>query len=441
MEEILKKALMVAEDAEVYRTSSEITSVSFESKRLKHLHTWQSEGIALRLIKDGKLGLSSTRDPRDVDGLVRRALEVASLGAKAKLELPSQDSFSKVEIFDPALEAMPVETMAELGQSLMEAVLSYVASGLVYARDIQCDVGVGKTISSVEIINSQGAEARYRKSTFSLDLEGTLVRGTDMLFVGEGQSFCKPIPDFRPLARSVQEQLELAKEIAIAPTGEAPVIFTPRGVASVFLMPLVVAFNGKTVLQGASPVGSKLGQRLCDERFSLWDDPTAPHAVGSRPSDDEAIPSRRTELIAKGVTANFLYDLQTAALAGARSTGSAVRSLGSMPSPSPSVLFIDGGDASLEDMLAEIKEGIVVERLLGAGQGNVLGGDFNGNVLLGYKVENGRIVGRVKDTMIHGNVYDVLNNIIAIGRETRWVGGSVCTPALCCRGVSVARRS
>ena len=91
-------------------------------------------------------------------------------------------------------------------------------------------------------------------------------------------------------------------------------------------------------------------------------------------------------------------------------------------------------------MVADIKEGLVVEQLMGASQGNVLGGDFSGNVLLGYKIENGKIAGRVKDTMVSGNVYKLLNNIAAIGSESRWVGGILNTPPVYLTAVSVASK-
>ena len=87
-----------------------------------------------------------------------------------------------------------------------------------------------------------------------------------------------------------------------------------------------------------------------------------------------------------------------------------------------------------------MKEGLVIEQLMGAEQGNILGGDFSGNVLLGYKVENGKIVGRVKNTMVSGNVYQLLKEITAIGSEARWVGGFLQTPHLYCPSLSVASK-
>jgi PmbA protein len=91
-------------------------------------------------------------------------------------------------------------------------------------------------------------------------------------------------------------------------------------------------------------------------------------------------------------------------------------------------------------MGADIKEGLVVEQLMGAEQGNILGGDFSGNVLLGYKIENGKIVGRVKNTMVSGNVYQALKEVAALGKEAKWVGGGVFTPHIYCPDLAVASK-
>jgi PmbA protein len=92
-------------------------------------------------------------------------------------------------------------------------------------------------------------------------------------------------------------------------------------------------------------------------------------------------------------------------------------------------------------MVRNISDGIIVEQVLGAGQGNILAGEFNANVLLGYRISGGKIIGRVKDCVISGNVYNVLNSIEAIGSESRWIGGSLKTPAIYCHGVSVASKN
>jgi PmbA protein len=71
-------------------------------------------------------------------------------------------------------------------------------------------------------------------------------------------------------------------------------------------------------------------------------------------------------------------------------------------------------------MIEGTREGILVEHVMGLGQSNIMNGDFSVNVSLGYKVENGEIVGRVKDAMLAGNVYDALTRIETVGSEAEW---------------------
>jgi PmbA protein len=430
LEDILARAKKVAEEAEVFMVTTKETPVAFEANRLKMLETNESVSVSLRIIKDGKIGFSSTTRLDEPQALVDMAVETAEFGASAKFVLPSKEDYPQIEVYDPEIEKVEIEDMVELGDSLIAKVRSHTP-------ELVCEAGVTKSISTVDVLNSRGGQTSYHKSAFAIAIEGALIRDTDMLFVGEMDSSCRPFREIEPLADSVIQQLELAKRTASVRTGQMPVILTPKGVRSALFAPLAVAFNGKMVVEGASPLVGRQGKQLFDNRFSLWDDATIDYRPASRPCDDEGIPSQRISLIEKGVVANFLYDLQTAAHAGVESTGSASRGRGSTPAPSISAVVFEEGDTGFEDMLLETKEGLVVEVLIGAGQGNVLSGDFSGNVLLGYKVENGEIVGRVKDTMISGNIYDVLKELIAIGNEAKWVGSSLKTPAIHLAGLSV----
>ncbi|MBI3040218.1 MAG: TldD/PmbA family protein [Chloroflexi bacterium] len=411
--------------------SSEETPVQFETNRLKHIQSKQSSSVALRIIKEGRIGYATTTELGDSQKLVNMAVETAQFGMTARFELPSLTPYPRIEIFDPAVESVSLEDMAKLGEELIVTVRGHTP-------ELICEAAVTRGIISVRIINSRGGEAQYKQSIFGLGIEGQLIHDTDMLFVGEHQSSCHPILESSTVTESVLQQLELAKNQAAAATKSLPVVFTPHGVASALIMPLMAAFNGKTVLEGASPLGSKLGQMVFDKELSVWDDPTLAYRPASRPCDDEGVPSRRTPLIEQGVVASFLYDLQTAALAHTKSTGSGDRSRGGLPAPSPSAFIIAPGKTTFDEMVKDIKEGLVVEQLMGASQGNILGGDFSGNVLLGYKVENGKIVGRVKNTMVSGNVYHLLREITGVGREAKWVSSSLCIPALFFSNVSVA---
>ena len=432
MENILAQAKKVAEEAEVFIAFSEETPVQFETNRLKHIQNKQSTSVALRIVKQGKTGYATATSLENSQNLVNMAVETAQFGVDAKFELPPSTIYPVVEVFDPNVESVATEEMAKLGEELITMVRGHTP-------ELICEATVTKGTVSVRIINSRGGEASYEQTIFGMGIEGQLIRDTDMLFVGDSQSSCHPISEADTIAGLVLEQLDRAKNRASAPTKLLPVVFTPNGVASALIAPLVAAFNGKTVLEGASPIGDKLGQPVFDEKLSLWDDPTIAYRPASRPCDDEGMPSQRTPLIEQGVVSNFLYDLQTAALARKKSTGSG-RRRGALPAPSSSAFIIAPDNATLDDMVSDIKEGLVVEQLMGASQGNILGGNFSGNVLLGYKIENGKIAGRVKDTMVSGNIYQLLNQISAIGSDARWVGGFLNTPHLYFSGVSVASK-
>ena len=430
---VLRSARREAEKAEVFLVSSRATPIQFEANELKQVQTKVSRSTALRIFKEGRIGFATASGGGGLEALVDMAVETSQFGSPANFQFPSSREYSEVFIVDPKVEEIAMERMIEIGKELIARIRGHTP-------DILCDVQVTKGTSSISLINSQGGEGRYDSSFFSLSLEGILVRDTDMLFVGDSESSCRLSDNIDDLADRVIWQLEMAKEKAAVSTKQLPIIFTPNGVASALLSPLVLALNGKTVLEGASPLKDKLGEQVFDKKLSLWDDATIAYGVGSYPFDDEGVPSQRLPLVTNGVVANFLYDLQTAALADTQSTGNGQRAGGGFPSPAISSLILSGGNVSFHAMVEDMKEGLVVEQLIGADQGNLLGGDFGGNVLLGYKVENGEIVGRVKDTMIAGNVYQVLKELLGIGQEARWVGGILQTPPLYCSSVSVTTK-
>jgi PmbA protein len=433
MEHILSLAKKIAEEAEVFEISSEETRVHFEANKLKQLQTKQQTSVALRIIKNGKTGYATSTETGDGTELVNNAVETAEFGTTAAFKLPESTKYPVVDIFDDAVNSVSIKEMVGLGEEMIAMVTSHTPK-------IICEGSVSRGIITVNIINSRRGQAAYRKSFFGLDIEGSLIEDTDMLFVGENQSSCHPLSETSTVTAAVLRQLDLAKNRATAPSKRLPVIFTPNGVASGLLLPLMSAFNGKTVLEGASPIGDKQGQLVFDKQFRLYDDPTISYRPGSRPCDDEGVSSQRTPLVENGIIAEFLYDLQTAALAGKQSTGNGSRSRGGLPSPSPSAFTIAPGNTTFDDMIKDITEGLLVDYLMGASQGNVLGGDFSGNVLLGFKIENGEIVGRVKDTMVSGNIYKALKDITAIGSQARWVGSSLLAPPIYLPAIAVASK-
>jgi PmbA protein len=184
--------------------------------------------VSLRIIKNGRLGYAAASGPIDKQKLVDIALETAQFGMPAKFDFPELKSFNEIQVLDPEVEAVSIAEMTELGQKLIDPVLQNTPS-------ILCDAGVSKDTMSLKIINSCGGQAEYKKNVFGMGVGGTLIRDTDMLFVGEGQESCHPLRDTRAITNVVLYQLELAKNTASAPSGQLPVIFTPDGAASALI--------------------------------------------------------------------------------------------------------------------------------------------------------------------------------------------------------------
>ena len=120
-----------------------------------------------------------------------------------------------------------------------------------------------------------------------------------------------------------------------------------------------------------------------------------------------------------------------------KSTGNGNRGFASQPSPSNSNVIVNPGNMSFEAMIKDIKYGVLVDQVLGAGQSNILAGEFSVNIDLGYLIENGEITGRVKDCMIAGNAFAVFNNIIAMGNIAEWYG-SIKVPPFYFRALNIA---
>jgi len=194
-----------------------------------------------------------------------------------------------------------------------------------------------------------------------------------------------------------------------------PVIFTPEGFGAV-LLSLGLAIDGKNVFLGASPLRDKIGQEIAHPSFTLIDDPTIEFGPRTSAFDDEGTLRKVTPLVENGVLRNFIYDLDTAGRVNTHPTGHGTNRQATN-------LVMSPGDKSFDEMVSGIQEGLMVHDFLGLGQGNPINGEFSVNVFLGYKIEHGKIAGRVKDVMLAGNAYAALKDIAAISKEREWVSG------------------
>jgi PmbA protein len=426
--QLVEKAMEKAQGAQATFGQTESTEVSFENDKLKSTQSSQRTQINVKVIVDGKVGTSHTTDIHDLDGVVTRALESAEFGSPAHFQFPGPQRGAEVKVYDEEVLPVTKPEMIRIAQEMM---------GLVkeYNSDIYLGADVSKKVSKTEFANAAGVEFTNESTDFGMWVSGQWVRGTDILETEHGLNWKKREIDHAAIAKQLTEWFRMAESIAPIQSGDMPVIFAPAGIG-VLGLTLVLGLNGKNVLFGASPLAGKLGERIADQRFSLADNPLIDYASNSSKYDGEGIPHQVTPLIKNGVVKNFLYDLDTAGRAGTKTTGHGIGC-------NPTNLLFKEGDTPYEEMVKSIQEGLLVVDVIGLGQGNPISGEFSVNVQLGYKIENGEIVGRVKDVMLAGNAYDALKDIVAIGDKAAWIsafGGSHLVPPIQIGSLSVVAR-
>jgi len=429
-ERILDAAARRFDQAEIFEESGEALSVNFEDNRLKDITTRQFRGVGLRVIHEGRVGFASTTDLRDPARLVGMAAASAAFGDEAQFEFPCQPSeVQRAETYDSRVPGVSAAQMVEMGNEGLS--LSRRASD-----EYLYGCGISRSTQTQRIMNTSGLSVERNSTDMSASVAVQEVRDGSLLQVYEFRAWAQRLASVLDLAETVLDKIRKASVVVPAKLEAMPMIFMPKAAGNLS-EPLEVALDGKHVHQGSSVLRGRTGEQVLDQRITIADDPTIPFAPGTCPTDDEGTPTRRQHFFEKGVLRMFMTDLQTAALLGMAPTGHGFRSYGSRPEPSPTNLIIEAGDTSFDDMLRGMRRGLIIDQTLGSGQSNVLAGEFSVNVELGFLVEDGRIVGRVKDCMVAGNVYEVLKRVEAIGSEAQWLG-STCVPPIMVSGLKLS---
>ena len=103
-ERILELAASAADQAEALCVESASVSVNFEANAIKGSDANDRAAAALRIIKNGRVGFSSTSNLDDLQGLVEAALETAPFGAEARFDFPGPQDFPDAPAYDSSVE-------------------------------------------------------------------------------------------------------------------------------------------------------------------------------------------------------------------------------------------------------------------------------------------------------------------------------------------------
>ncbi len=203
------------------------------------------------------------------------------------------------------------------------------------------------------------------------------------------------------------------------------VIFTPGCLVGTVFGNICGNFaSDSVILEGTSLWKDKLGQMVADERINIAFKPSDARIVNGERYTGEGYISEDYDFIKNGVLQSFMLSQY---VANKTSNTRAKNSSFSM--------VIEAGDTPLEDMIKGIEKGVIIGRFSGGSPG--ANGEFSGVAKNGFMIENGKITHALSETMISGNLAEMLNNLVAISKETL-VDGTVVAPYMAFDGITVS---
>jgi PmbA protein len=429
MLDVLRYAIKEAEaqgagDAEAYAAASAESEVFIENNDLKQAKSQAMSSIGIRVLLNGSLGFYSVNrlSKDDIKGAVSMAIKVARVSPKDRYNsLPSRSKVRRLlrGIYDREAESFEASHAAGLAAEMLQVAKSY---------DSRVSVDSGNLAGAVAthaLANSNGTELKERISTFSWSIMGMAIEGSNVSsfdFQSGGSHFVKDI-DARRAAVEFAETVvnSLGPQRITSFRGE--MLLTPSAVNELVEEVISHSINSDMVQKKSSQFAGKLGKKVSSELLAVEDDATNTEGLGAASFDREGVPHRRNVVIEKGVLKKFLYNTYTARKDGVRSTGNASGSTSSPPSVSATNFIIRPGRSSLDALVSEMKNGIIISRF--SGNVNPVNGDFSGVVKGGRLVKNGEIKHAVKEVMMAGNVFDALRHLTGVSREQKAIFDSI----------------
>ncbi|MBU6998616.1 MAG: TldD/PmbA family protein [Theionarchaea archaeon] len=383
--------------------------------------------LTVRSVFGKKIGKAQTNqlDPESIAEVVRRADGIARVQTEIPdfVSLPAPESIPSVKGFyketaevEPEARALVVKAAVDQAETLgIESV-----SGTHYT---------GK--EEIAVANSLGIEAYFEGTVSCFKINTCLEQGT-----GTAQSFSRNHRDLNPEAlteKACQKALKSRKTEPASP-GSYQVILEEQAVCEMLVYLAMMTFGAQPYLEGRSAFSGHLGDQVADSSVSLWDDGLDERGFPF-PFDAEGVPKQRVNLIERGLAGNVVYDSFYAAKAGTQNTGHSV----DMPfgaGPFSANVFMGEGTSSLEDLISECENAILVTRFHYINPMHRLKTVITGMTRDGtFLVKNGEIVRGLKNMRFTQSVLDALSTVQGIGNNLgilrmEYAKATVCAPAL-----------
>ena len=426
-----------AEAAEVIGLEKKSLNVDVLNGMLEGVERSEAIDIGLRVIVEGRQACLSSSDVREesLEKMVTRSLSMAREAPVDKdIVLATNDQLVSAQDLE-ALDLIDTEVMVEA-----DRLEKWAIEAEVEARKVKGITQVQGSSASVGIIKSQlafsnGFSQGYSRSGVNISCVSISGQGNKMErdYASESRVHISDLPSPSSIGQLSGERAAARFGARKPPTGNYPVLYDER-VSSSLVGHLIGAINGASIVRGSSWLVKNLGEEIFPKNISIKECPLKVRCSGSRPFDAEGLKTNTKNIINNGILETWLLDLSSSQNLGLKSTGNAVRSVSSPPSPGISNISLIGGLKSRDYLIKEMGTGLLVTSMIGLTL-NPITGDYSRGAS-GYWVENGEVKYPVNECTLAGNLKEMLKTIIPANDSKRHLSFSV--PSLLVQGLKIA---
>lgn len=404
------------ETAEIFYQMQDSFNAGAMNGEIQSYNVSTAGGLSLRGTVDGRMGYASTEafDDAAIEQLIEGVKESAAL-----VEAPEQDEIFAGEAVYPTYDDGESDVLSVPAEEKLKACLEMEkAAEAVDPRVGKVRSGLTTASETIRIKNSYGLDLQHTSNVCAAYVsaiateDGSTAAGSKM--VGK-TSFAKAC------AESIGQEAaaEALSKLHAEPvdSGRYHVVFSNEAMRGL-LATFSGIFSAENAQQSLSLLAGKEGTVIASDVVTLMDDPLLPDSFSSCPFDCEGSATRTKAVIEAGTLTTLLHSRKTAKKAGTQTTGNASRSgYASGVHVAPTNFFFKAGEKTLDELLAEMGDGLLVMDMSGHHAGaNQASGDFS---LLsnGFLIKDGRRVRPVERVTVAGNFYDLLKQLRAFGND------------------------
>jgi predicted Zn-dependent protease len=399
-------------EVEAILTSANQALTRFANNAIHQNVAESSSHLSVRARIEGRTARASTNrlDPDSIRGVVEQAIALTRQTEPDEESLPMAEP-AEYRSVDRWRESTARITPHERARAVAEAIHAVAGAG-------QTAAGIYSTDDTeYTLLNSRGVHARYRE---------TMARFSITAMAGGSSGWAKASAcDVRGL-----NPLELALSAARKATQSAAPRELPPGRYTVILEPAAVLdlagqmfgdFSATAIRDGRSFLNDRIGKRIFGANITIHDDVWHPLQSGA-PFDGEGVPRRRLTLVEGGVVRDMAYCRQAAALAGVAPTGHGFP-LPNEYGETPANIVMEGGERTVEQMVASTGRGILVTRLWYIREVDPYEKIFTGMTRDGtFLVESGQVTAGVRNFRFNQGLMEMLSNVESLSEAVRASG-------------------